>query len=54
MELIQIDDVREQIAELKKLIRVVDPKSHSTLTNGNVREVDFKFSSEALPQTHEA
>lgn len=44
MELIQVDDVRAQIIELKKLIRVVDPKSHATLTNGNVREVDFKFS----------
>jgi len=46
MELIQIDDVRKQITELKKLIRVVDPKMHSTLTNGNVREVDFKFSTD--------
>ncbi len=46
MELIQIDDVREQITELKKLVRVVDPRSHATLTNHNVREVDFKFSSD--------
>ena len=46
MELIQVDDVREQIMELKKLIRVVDPGTHATLTNGNVREVDFKFSSD--------
>lgn len=46
MELIQIDDVREQITNLKKLIRVVDPRTHATLTNGNAREVDFKFSSD--------
>jgi len=44
MELIQIDDVRKQIIELKKLIRVVDPNSHATLTDGTVREVDFKLS----------
>lgn len=46
MELIQIDDVRKQITELTKLIRVVDPRTHVTLTNGNEREVDFKFSSD--------
>jgi hypothetical protein len=46
MELIQIDDVREQITELKKLIRVVDPNSHATLTNQTIREVDFKFSND--------
>ena len=44
MELIQIDDVRERITELKQLIRVVDPGTHSTLVNSGVREVDFKFS----------
>lgn len=46
MELIQIDDIREQITELKKLIRVIDSRTHATLTNGNAREVDFKFSSD--------
>lgn len=46
MELIQIDDIREKITELKKLVRVVDPSSHSTLTNGSVRELDFKFSND--------
>jgi len=46
MELIQIDDVRKQIIELKKLIRIVDLNSHATLTGDNVREVDFKFSSD--------
>ncbi|QFT53279.1 hypothetical protein [Microbulbifer sp. THAF38] len=44
MELIQVDNVREQITKLQKLIRVVDPHSHSTLTDGTVREIDFKFS----------
>lgn len=46
MELIQIDDVREQITELKKLVRIVDPRTHATLTDDNVREVDFKFSND--------
>ncbi|SBS29198.1 hypothetical protein MSP8886_01472 [Marinomonas spartinae] len=46
MELIQVDDVRAQIAELKKLVRVVDPGTHPTLTNNGVREIDFKFSSD--------
>lgn len=46
MDLIQIDDVREQITELKKLIRLVDPNSHATITNQTVREVDFKFSND--------
>lgn len=46
MELIQIDDVRKQIMELKKLVRVVDPDSHATLTNSGVRELDFKFSND--------
>jgi len=32
MELIQIDDFREQIIELKKLIRIVDSGANATLT----------------------
>jgi hypothetical protein len=44
VELIQVDDVRKQIVELKKLVRVVDPRHHATLTNNTVRELDFSFS----------
>ena len=44
MELIQVDDVRKNIVELKKIVRVVDPGTHATLTKDTVREVDFKFS----------
>lgn len=44
VEIIQVDDVRKQIVELKKLIRVVDPGQHALLINGSVREVDFRLS----------
>lgn len=44
MELIQIDDVKKQIEELKKLVRVVSRGEHSTLVAKGVREVDFLFS----------
>lgn len=46
MELIQVDDVRKQIVELRKLVRVVDPGQHATLVENTVREVDFSFSSD--------
>jgi len=46
VELIQVDDVRKQIVELKKLVRVVDRNHHATLTNGSVREIDFSFSTD--------
>ncbi len=46
MELIQVSDVRKQIVELKKIVRIVDKESHATLTDNAVRELDFKFSSD--------
>ncbi len=46
MELIQVDDVRKQIVELRKLVRVVDASHHATLTDNTVREVDFSFSTD--------
>ena len=46
MELILVDDVRRQIAELGKLIRIADPGAHALLTAGSVREVDFSFSAD--------
>lgn len=44
MELIAVDDVRKQIAELSRLVRIVDPKAHPVLVNGSVRQVDFLLS----------
>lgn len=45
MEIIQIDDVRVQIVELKKLVRVVEPGQHPVLEDGtSVRQADFQFS----------
>lgn len=46
MELIQVDDVRKQIVELRKLVRVVDPGHHATLTDNTARELDFSFSAD--------
>lgn len=46
MELIQVDDVRQQIVELKRLVRVVDSGTHALLDGGTVRRVDFKFSAD--------
>ena len=46
MELIQVDDIRLQIVELRKLIRVVEPGQHATLVQGSVRNVDFEVSAD--------
>lgn len=44
MEIIQVDDVRRQIEQLKKYLRVVEAGDHSLLSDGTVREVDFRLS----------
>lgn len=44
MELVHINDIKEHITELKKLIRVVQVPSHATLVNKNIRQRDFVIS----------
>ena len=46
VEIIQVDDIRKQIVELRKLVRVVDPGQHALLVKGTVREVDFHLSAD--------
>lgn len=46
MELVTMEDVKHLIVELKKFVRISDPKGHSTLTliDGKIESGDFNFS----------
>lgn len=46
MELIQVDDIRQQLVELRRIVRVADPGGHATLHDGRPRLLDFQFSSD--------
>lgn len=46
MELIQVDDIRHQLVELRRIARIADPGGHATLHDGRPRLLDFQFSSD--------